>query len=163
MTEDRRKYFIELVYQNIGIILKICNIYCNEHEREDMKQEIIYQLWKSFPTFRGNSGFQTWMYRVALNTALLSLRREKPGWKKIGTEEYQIPDRQPDESDHELKIKQLYDCIATLNNLDKTITFLYMEKCSYQEISGITGINEKNVSVRLVRIKKKLRKLLDNG
>ena len=66
-----------MVFTHMGIIYKICNLYAAEEDREDLKQEIIYQLWKSYPNYRGDSKFQSWMYRVALNTAMLGLRARK--------------------------------------------------------------------------------------
>lgn len=161
MNEDERKFFVDLVYQNINIILKICNIYSENNDREDMKQEIIYQLWKSYPAFKGKSKFQTWMYRVALNTALLSFRKKKLNYSEIPADEIHIPDDINEDNELQSRVKELYNHIAKFNDLDKAITFLYIEQCSYQEISEITGINGKNVSVRLVRIKDKLRKMFN--
>ena len=143
----------------MGIIYKICNLYAAEEDREDLKQEIIYQLWKSYPSYRGESRFQTWMYRVALNTAMLELRARKLKYTSFTEPEIQIPDDREPDSGTESRIKQLYTHISTLKDLDKTIVFLHLEQCSYEEIASITGISVKNVSVRLVRIRKKLREL----
>jgi RNA polymerase sigma factor (sigma-70 family) len=77
VPEDDRAYFVEMVYQNMGIIYRICNLFASDEDREDLKQEIIYQLWRSYPAFRGDSRFQTWMYRVAINTAMLGLRARR--------------------------------------------------------------------------------------
>ncbi len=148
-----------MVFNHLGIIYKICNLYAAEEDREDLKQEIVYQLWKSFPTFRGDSKFQSWMYRVALNTAMLGLRAQRIKYTRLTDQDETIPDESwtgfsPDE-----KVRQLYAHISKLKDLDKTIIFLYLEECSYEEIAEITGISTKNVSVRLVRIREKLRKL----
>lgn len=167
MTEDQKRYFVDTVYENINIILKICNIYASESNREDLKQEIIFQLWKSFPSFKGRSKFQTWMYRVALNTAMLSLRKKTPDITEINGELHTVdnysdkndPYRKQD--DLQEKVKELYRHIATFNDLDKAVTFLYIERCTYKEIAEITGISEKNVSVKLVRIKDRLRKMFN--
>ena len=149
--------FVEMVYTHMGIIYKICNLYAAEEDREDLKQEIIYQLWKSCPTYRGEAQFQSWMYRVALNTAMLGLRAKKVKYTRLNEHVLEISDDTVESQDQEIRIKELYKQIAKLKDLDKTIIFLYLEQCSYEEIAEITGISNKNVSVRLVRIREKLR------
>jgi len=149
-----------MVYTNVGIIYKICNLYAAREDREDLKQEIVYQLWKSYPSFKGDSRFQSWMYRVALNTALLGLRARKLKYTRLSGEELKISDDPDEGQEEETRIGQLYKKISKLNDLDKTIIFLYLEQCSYEEIAEITGMNKSNVSVRLVRIREKLRKKL---
>lgn len=156
MKEDIRDQFVRLVNENIGIIFKVCNIYAEANKRDDLKQEIIYQLWRSYPSFRGEAKFQTWMYRVALNTALYEKSRDK----RIFTE-YKADDHsgsaEPDDSETESNIRQLYSFINRLNPIDKAITFLYLEKCSYREIADVMGLTEKNIGIRMLRIKEKLR------
>ncbi len=153
---DKAK-FVEMVYTHIGIIYKICKLYAAEEDRDDLKQEIIYQLWLSYPTFRGDSKFQSWMYRVALNTAMLGLRAKKVKYTRLNEHALEISDDATGQQEQEIRIKELYKQIAKLKDLDKTIIFLYLEQCSYKEIAEITGISTKNVSVRLVRIREKLR------
>ena len=157
VPEKSKAYFVEMVHSHVGIIYKICNLYAAAEDREDLKQEIILQLWKSFPSFRADSSFQSWMYRVSLNTALLGLRARKLKYIHLSDREVEIPDEGTPEGELENRIRQLYHHISKLNDLDKTIIFLYLEKCSYEEIADITGISKGNVSVRLVRIKEKLR------
>ena len=151
---------MDKVYAHLGIIYKICNLYAAREEQDDLKQEIIYQLWKSYPGFKGDSGFQTWMYRVALNTAMLGLRAQKLKYRSLSNYEHKISDDHFERQEEEARLEQLYKQISKLNDLDKSIIFLYLEKCSYQEIAEITGISAKNVSVRLVRIRENLRKKL---
>ena len=146
-----------MVYTNMGIIYKICKLYADGEDREDLKQEIIYQLWKSYPTYRGDSKFQSWMYRVALNTAMLGLRARKMKYIRLSDHDVEIPEDPFENQDQKIRVRQLYRQISKLKDLDKTIIFLYLEQCSYDEIAKITGIRTKNVSVRLVRIREKLR------
>lgn len=146
-----------MVYTHMGIIYKICNLYAAEEDRDDLKQEIVYQLWKSYPTYRGDSKFQSWMYRVALNTAMLGLRARKMKYTRLSDQELTISEDPYETLDNDTRVGQLYGQISKLKDLDKTIIFLYLEQCSYDEIAEITGISIKNVSVRLVRIRKKLR------
>lgn len=149
-----------MVYTHIRIIYKICTLYAAEADRDDLKQEIIYQLWKSYPSYRGDSKFQSWMYRVALNTAMLGLRSRKLKYSSLHERELEIPDDQGEDQEDDSRVRQLYEQIAKLYDLDKTIIFLYLERCSYEEIAEITGITTKNVSVRLVRIREKIRQHL---
>lgn len=144
----------------MGIIYKICKLYAEREDQEDLKQEIIYQLWKSYPTYRGDSKFQSWMYRVALNTAMLGLRARKMKYTGLTDQELKTSEDPYEKQDEEARVKLLYRQISLLKDLDKTIIFLYLEQCSYEEIAEITGISIKNVSVRLVRIRERLRKML---
>lgn len=146
-----------MIYTHMGIIYKICKLYAEGEDREDLKQEIIYQLWRSYPTYRGDSRFQSWMYRVALNTALLGLRARKMRYTALSDRELRISEDPNVYQEEEARVEQLYRQIYKLKDLDKTIIFLYLEECSYDEIAEITGISKKNVSVRLTRIREKLR------
>ncbi len=152
-----KAYFVEMIYTHIGIIYKICKLYAEGEDRDDLKQEIIYQLWKSYPTYRGDSKFQSWMYRVALNTAMLGLRARKVKYTGLSDLEHKISDDPLEQQEEEARVQLLYRQIYKLKDLDKTIIFLYLEECSYDEIAEITGISSKNVSVRLTRIREKLR------
>jgi len=147
------------------IIHKICNLYGrNQEDRRDMSQEIVCQLWKSYPRFRGESKFTTWMYRVALNTALLNVRRikQQKQTESLKTHHGIVLAAAPPTAKTE-SIKSLYAAIGKLREFDRAIIMLWLEELSYQEIAEITGITESNVSVRLVRIKKKLKELLEQG
>lgn len=158
VNKNRQQEFMEHIIENENMIYKICNIYSSSYdERQDLKQEIIYQLWHSFPSFRGQSKFQTWMYRVALNTAIYFNKQ-----KKHVTDDLSNIDLEEDNSWQEIedKLRRLYMAIRTLNEMDRAIVFLYLEKHSYDQIGEITGISTKNVSVRLVRIKEKLREMI---
>jgi len=161
ITEDK---FVEDINQNIGIIHKICNIYfVDADDRKDACQEMLYQLWRSYPGFKGTSKFSTWMYKVALNTAITYSKkgnREVPtdmqagNWEQLaaGNEQQHINER----------LALLYAAINTLSVTDKAITLLYLEDNSYDEIAEITGLTKTNISVRLVRIKKALKEKLKN-
>ena len=127
-------------------------------DREDLFQEICLQLWKAYPKFRAEAKFTTWMYRVALNTAISTVRknRNKPGFESLGV--YELPaDENPEEKG---QVKLLYSAISKLNRIDKAIILLWLEDKSYDEIASIIGTSKNNVSVKLVRIKRKLEKLV---
>ena len=156
-----KAFFVDMIYSNIGIIYKICKLYAEGEDREDLKQEIIFQLWRSYPGYRGDSKFQSWMYRVALNTAMLGLRARKIKYTGLSEPDLNQQEDPFEIQEEEDRVKLLYTEISKLKDLDKSIIFLYLEECSYDEIAEITGISTKNVSVRLVRIRERLKKNLN--
>jgi len=136
-------------------------MYCHtEFDRQDLFQEIVIQLWKSYPKFRGESKFSTWLYRIALNTAISDLRRQK---KNVTlTEPSQLPTEIEDIQyyrEKEEQFQQLNTAIGQLTEIEKAITMLYLEDKSYQDMEDILGINQNNLRVKMNRIKEKLRKL----
>jgi RNA polymerase sigma-70 factor (ECF subfamily) len=156
---DIKTEFLDELKSHQGILQKICFVYAkNSLEKDDLCQEIILQLWKSYPSFKHKSTFSTWMYRVALNTAL-SLTK-KP---QLFTNTKEIPDHSFDieySMDKSESIKILYRAISQLNNVEKAIILLWLEDKSYEEIADHIGMSVKNISVRLVRIKAKLKELI---
>ena len=154
MKED----FLQNITQNQGIIHKVTRIYCdNEDDRKDLFQEILIQLWKSYDKFREQSKFSTWMYRVAINTAITNFKKEAKSRKKsdLGKDLYLLADEPYDEEKEE-HLKLLYEAINQLTGIEKSITLLYLEDKQYEEISEITGISQNYVRVKMNRIKKKL-------
>lgn len=155
MQEGNEEAFLRLIKDHQNIIHKICFVYCRtKADKEDMHQEIVLQLWKSFPSFKGNSDFSTWMYRVALNTALSATK--KPGLFILKEDTEDIGYDAEGLSDQSEDIKVLYNAISILKKIDRAIILLWLEDKSYDEIAETIGISVKNVSVRIVRIKKKL-------
>jgi RNA polymerase sigma-70 factor (ECF subfamily) len=153
------KEFLEIIRTNQGIIHKVCSFYCNsEDDRKDLFQEIVAQLWKSFPSFRSESKFSTWMYRVALNTAITTFKKTKrrPDQNNLSYENLQLPDESFDQEAEE-NIKLLHKAIARLTGIEKSIILLFLENNSYEEIAEITGITQNYVRVKMNRIKKKLK------
>lgn len=140
----------------------MCNVYCwNNRDKEDLFQEIVIQLWKAWPGFRGESKFSTWMYRIAINTAISGLRRKKNHMVYMGPDE--LPAEIKDDSDaseKEERLQQLYAAIRQLSELERAIIMLYLEDKNYEEIEDILGINQNNLRVKMNRIREKLRKLL---
>ena len=158
--KQNKKAFSELIQKNQAIIHKITRVYENGWaDREDLFQEICLQLWKSYPNFREEAQFSTWMYRVALNTAISNIRKSK---NSISFEPLRDTDRISDEkSDEKEKLKLLYRAISKLNRIDKAIILLWLEEKNYEEIASIMGTSKTNVSVKLVRIKRKLEELVN--
>ncbi|MBC7887793.1 MAG: sigma-70 family RNA polymerase sigma factor [Ferruginibacter sp.] len=154
------KQFLTLIGQHQGIIHKICRLYRDSDEdREDLFQEIMFQLWQSFPSFEGKAKITSWMYRVALNTALASFRKKKPD---IAYTEH-LPDYPEEEPNEESVVRQekLLSVLKMLDDTEKAIITLYLEDLSYGEIAAITGISENYAGVKLNRIKTKIQQLLN--
>jgi RNA polymerase sigma-70 factor (ECF subfamily) len=162
VDSNRKNRFLELIEQNQDILHKICSLYANNtDDRRDLSQEIVCQLWKSYQSFRGDSKFTTWMYRVALNTALLTTRRNRCRVRTESLKDHHgdIPIGVTTREQHG-RIGRLYEAINQLQALDRAIILLFLEQFTYREISEFIGISESNVSVRLVRIKQKLKERL---
>lgn len=162
MNKALEKEFIQLLDENQNIVHKICRIYtADEDSHKDLFQEITVQLWKAFESFRGDAKFSTWMYRVALNTAISLYRKKK---RSISTQDWEtvafrIQDDTYDDTTEE-HLKLMYKAIKELNDIDKALVFLYLEDKNYTEIADALGITEVNARVKMNRVKKKLRDLL---
>lgn len=157
--------FEKLIVTNQHMIHKVCNIFGQTiADRQDLFQEITIQLWISFSTFNHRSKFSTWLYRVALNTAITQKRKEKrnPVSISLSDMEMRIPDVIGTDTDEE-GLNALRSAIHRLNAIDKAIIFLYLEEKSYEEIAEIIGITSKNVGVKIVRIKAKLLTILKSS
>jgi len=157
------KEFLHIITENQGIIHKVCSIYCDlEEDRRDLFQEILVQLWKSYPSFRSESKFSTWMYRVALNTAITSFKKDKrqPDKSGISYENIQLAEEIYDTRTEE-QIKMLNNAVAQLSGIEKSIILLFLEDKKYEEIAEITGITQNYVRVKMNRIKKKLKLLMN--
>jgi RNA polymerase sigma-70 factor, ECF subfamily len=158
------KEFTELLFQNQGIVRKICNLYFyNRVEKDDYQQELIIQLWKAFPSFKNESKFSTWMYRVCLNSAIDLLRKEKtqPKFIQIDNQDFgKIPEVKNESNENQEK---LYQVIANLSEIDKAIITLYFDEFSYKEIAEIIGLTETNIGVKIKRIKSLILKSFTNG
>ena len=137
-------------------------MYCNaEDVKADLFQEIVLQLWRAYGSFQGKAKITTWMYRVALNTAISGFRKQsrKPEHYAISDREMEIPqiESKPDLAE---ETKWLYMAIDQLSEVEKAIIMLYLEEHSYDEIAEIIGITRTHVGVKINRIKTKLRKIM---
>ncbi len=155
---DKKEAFITAITENQGLIYKVASVYTNSIEdRNDLTQEIIYQLWKSFETFKQKSSLSTWMYRVAMNVAIYHLKKSKRKIPTVHLDEQVLDFHEIDKSEIEEKWQMLKRHIDDLNLLDKGIVLLYLENKSYEEIAQIIGISATNVGTKLSRIKEKLK------
>lgn len=153
-----------MISEHQGIIHKVCRIYRDTAEdREDLFQEIVFQLWKAFPSFREASKPSTWMYKIALSTAVARYRKQHhiAHQQKVPIEKasYVIEGVAEDISEQK---DRLYRAIGTLSQAEKAIITLYLDDYNYTEMADILGISENYIGVKLNRIKEKLRKLLNH-
>ena len=157
--QEAEKQFEQHIKVNELLIYKVCRMYAyTAVDREDLFQEIVIQLWKAYPKFRGESKFSTWLYRVALNTAITGLRKKKDFIES--PEPSQLPEGISDENtDREDELVQLHQAIGQLNQVEKAIVMLYMEDKTYEEMEEIMGMNQGNLRVKMNRVKEKLRQL----
>ena len=163
MNKDLEHKFVTELENNQNIVHKICSLYTNDRDaHNDLFQEITIQLWKAYPKFRGDAKFSTWMYRVALNTAITLYRKSK---RRIKTQDfnsviYKIKTDEYDDTE-EKQLKLIYDAVKQLGDIDKALVFLYLEEKNYSEIAATLGITEVNARVKMNRIKNKLRTILN--
>jgi RNA polymerase sigma factor (sigma-70 family) len=162
--QETEKQFEGQIRHHKLLLYKVCRMYAyTDADREDLFQEIIVQVWKAYPKFKGESKFSTWLYRVAINTAITGLRKKRDFITSCEPEflpDHAIddgPDRQEEE-----RWEQLYKAIEHLNQVEKAIVMLYMEDRSYNEMENILGISQGSLRVKMSRIKEKLRQLTNN-
>ncbi|HTB24829.1 MAG TPA: sigma-70 family RNA polymerase sigma factor, partial [Puia sp.] len=135
-----KEEFVRIIKENEGLIYKIVRVYTSGREdEEDLYQEIIYQLWKSFPSFRNEAKISTWMYRIALNTSIAHLNKEKKRGSLIPINEHML--NMPDMEDNlkNERMESMYTHIKKLNPVEKGIILLHLEGNNYNEIANITG------------------------
>lgn len=152
------KAFTAMVRRNEALIYKVCLAFASQHGTtvDDLKQEILCKLWEGYGSFRHQCSESTWLYRVALNTALMQHRREqlRPEIRPLGA--FEEPQASDEESDQQ-QLEQLYALIARLEQDEQKIIYLYLDHLSGKEIAEVMEISETNVKVRLHRIKIKMK------
>ncbi len=163
MNKELEHQFVTELENNQNIVHKVCTLYTNNRDaHNDLFQEITIQLWKAYPKFRGEAKFSTWMYRVALNTAITLYRKSK---KRVQTQDFDsvIFKIKTDEYDptEEQQLTLMYKAVKQLGDIEKALVFLYLEDKNYSEISDTLGISEVNARVKMNRIKTKLKTILN--
>jgi RNA polymerase sigma-70 factor (ECF subfamily) len=163
LNKELEHSFVEQLQKHQNIVHKVCRLYTNNADaHNDLFQEITIQLWRAYPKFRGDSKFSTWMYRVGLNTAITLYRKSK---RRITTQEFDAVEfkikSEPYDDTEEQQLKLLYDAVHQLNDIEKALVFLYLEDKDYREISQTLGISEVNACVKMNRVKKKLKTILN--
>jgi RNA polymerase sigma-70 factor (ECF subfamily) len=161
--ESLKKEFLKILSNYQGIIYKVSLVYFkSKTDREDNFQEIVYQLWKSYPKLQNKNSIGSWIYAVSINTSISRIKKEK----RIEYQENvpELPDKSDiiDEITKNESLQLLLNAIYNLDEIDKSIILLYLEENSYDEIAQIIGISKSNVGVRINRAKKKLTQNLKN-
>ncbi|HUR30178.1 MAG TPA: sigma-70 family RNA polymerase sigma factor [Saprospiraceae bacterium] len=163
--QEIEKEFERQINAHESLIFKVCRVYAfTDADRQDLFQEIVIQLWKAFPRFKGDSKFSTWLYRVALNTAITGLRKKKDFITSF--EPASLPAHHIDTYENEVQeeqSRQLYEAIAQLNEVERAIVMLYLEEHTYDDMEEILGINQGTLRVKMNRIREKLRQLTKNN
>lgn len=161
--KQKEQEFLNRIETHKGILYKVSKMYMDNYDdQQDLFQEIVCQLWKSYETFRNESQFSTWMYRVAVNTAIVFLKKEK---RKVDKYEIASENIKDDEGDSHIKESQLehfYKAVQKLEKIDKAIIFYQLEGFSHKEIGENLGISEGNARVKLNRAKEKLKEIIKN-
>jgi RNA polymerase sigma-70 factor (ECF subfamily) len=151
----QEREFVDLLNKHQNIVHKICAVYMDEPaDREDLFQEITLQAWKSIKNFRAESRFSTWLYRVALNTAITFYKREK---RNILTNADHFIDKTPAPDPVEEQVQAMYKAIGALSKIDKALVMLYLDDFSYKEMAAMLGMTVSNIGVKMNRIKTKLK------
>ena len=155
--------FHNLVESHRGILYKVSRSYCsNPDDRDDLIQEIIVQLWRSFPTYDANKSFSTWMYRIALNVAISSLRTERVRSKHIISAEDRVLESVAAEAELSETTVVLYQMIERMEPLNRALMLLFLDGFSHREISDVLAISETNVSTKISRLKTAIKQEFTN-
>ena len=159
MTDAAEQEFLALLEAHRGIIGKVAATYARDHaDREDLGQEIVSQLWRAFPGWDRGRRFSTWMYRIALNTAISWLRSESRRARRFVPADdsvHEIAAGEPEDADERLAVLQRL--VASLSDADRALVLLYLDGNAYDVIADVLGISESNVATRMHRIKARLR------
>lgn len=152
----KEQEFSRMVRENKSTIYTVCYMFSNdEDEVSDLFQETLINLWKGFESFRHESKLSTWIYRVAMNTCISADRKKRRQGSKVPLS---MNINLYDDEDHEIKqVRQLHERIQRLDLIDRALVMMWLEGMSYEEIAEVVGISVKNVGVKLVRIKEKLK------
>jgi RNA polymerase sigma factor (sigma-70 family) len=161
MSTSGQAGFVDLIDRHRGILFKVASAYCRTPEdREDLVQETVAQLWRSYPRFDARVAFSTWMYRIAVNVAISFYRNETRKRRAIAPAAESVlelvPASQPAEIDDRLDL--VYELIEQLGPLDRALMLLYLDDYSYAEIAAILGISESNAGTKIARIKQRLKR-----
>ena len=158
-TKELEKDFLEMIAAQKRTIYKVCYIYAKDQDDlNDLFQETVLNLWKSFPRYRGDSKLTTWVYRIAMNTCITFLRRSNTRPQTVPMTAQAVASLEADEETSE-QLKELYRLINQLGKLERALILLWLEERSYQEMADILGLSKANVAVKLNRIKEKLKKM----
>ncbi len=158
----KEREFSDLINEHQGLIIKVSRLYTNSLEdEEDLFQEIVLQLWRSYDTFKGQSKISTWMYRVALNTAITLFRKKSKSPKTDEIQDFHHAHLDEKDDEKEQQVALLYKVIKLLPKVERAIVMMYLDDLPYRDISENLGISEVNARVKMNRLKKTLKELME--
>ncbi|MBH1960240.1 MAG: RNA polymerase sigma factor [Kaistella sp.] len=158
----KEQEFSKLIKDNQGLIIKVSRLYTNSLEDEqDLFQEIVLQLWRSYDSFKGQSKISTWMYRVALNTAITLFRKKTKSPQTDELMDFHQKGFLEDDDDKQQQISLLYKVVKMLPHVERAIVMMYLDDLPYRDISENLGITEVNARVKMNRLKKTLKELME--
>lgn len=161
MNNSKEKEFLAQIESHKGILHKVARMYMdNLEDREDLHQEIVIQLWKSYANFKGDSAFSTWMYRVAINTAITYFKKDKRRNDRFSSEKVREPVSENYDPLKDRQLEVFYLAVQQLNQVEKALIFYFMEGLSHRDIGLQLGISEGNARVKLARTKDQLQNII---
>ena len=159
--DSARNRFQALLAQHEKIVFKVANTYCrNVEDRHDLAQDICVQAWRSFGSYDATRPFSTWMYRVALNVAISSVRsagRRERDTVSLDDRSLDVADDRATPNEPDERVRALHDVIDRLDALNRALMLLYLEERSYRDIAEVLGMTETNVATKLNRLKQRIR------
>ena len=159
---SKEQEFSKLIKDNQGLIIKVSRLYTNSLEDEqDLFQEIVLQLWRSYDSFKGQSKISTWMYRVALNTAITLFRKKTKSPQTDELMDYHHSNYLDDDDEKQFQVSLLYKVVKMLPNVERAIVMMYLDDLPYRDIAENLGITEVNARVKMNRLKKTLKQLME--
>ena len=159
MAGERQQAFQALMTEHKKILYKVTNAYCRTaQDREDLAQDIVAQLWRSFPTFDERVKFSTWMYRVALNVAVSAHRSDMIRKRHIVTDDERLLSAVDESAADPVEIRAIYEMISRLDVMSRSLMLLYLDGTSTADIAHVLGISETNATTRIARVKQQMRR-----
>lgn len=154
--------FQRIIQEYHPMIYKICRVYSDDFDFEDLYQEVLVSIWSGMKRFREDAKLSTWIYRVALNTALTYQRNTSKSKGHQPLMDYHIPvDDESESTGKEEQVQMLFKAMSQLDKVDRSVMLLYLEEKKYEEIAEITGLSVSHVGVKINRAKSQLKKILN--
>ena len=162
-TKELEQEFLNMIEAQKRVIYKVCYMYAKDQgDLNDLFQEVVLNMWKGFPRYRGDGKFTTWVYSIAMKTCITFLRRSNTRLKTIPMTT-DVAKVVADEEGKAGQLQDLYRLINQLGKLERALILLWLEERSYQEMADILGISKANVAVKLLRTKEKLKRIANKS